>query len=72
MVRANHLSQRVGLGKSGLDKLGYSCSKTQCGTGGSRDSPVPVKGVQAIRDIAAIEILEYRLLEAELGKSRQV
>ena len=33
--------------------LGYSCWQTQSGTGGSREPLVPVKEVQAIRDIAA-------------------
>ena len=32
---------------------GYSCSKPPRGTGGSREPPVPVKGVQAILAIAA-------------------
>ena len=32
--------------EGGPSYSGYSCSKTQCGTGGSREAPVPVKGVQ--------------------------
>ena len=32
---------------------GYSCWKPPCGTGGSPEPPVPVKGVQAILAIAA-------------------
>ena len=32
--------------EGGPSYSGYSCSKTQCGTGGSREPPVPVKGVQ--------------------------
>ena len=41
---------------------GYSCWKTQCGTGGSREPLVPVKGVQAIRAIA-IPLLQSMLME---------
>ena len=37
----------------GVFYLCYSCSKIQCGTGGSREPPVPIKGVPAIRAIAA-------------------
>ena len=37
----------------GVFYSGYSCSKTQSGTGGSREAPVPVKRVQAIQAIAA-------------------
>ena len=37
----------------GVLYLGYGCSEIQFGTGDSREAPVPLKGVQAIRAIAA-------------------
>ena len=45
------MSNKLQTYEGGHSYSGYRSSKTQCGTGGSREPPVPVEGVQAIRAI---------------------
>ncbi len=47
------MSNKVQTYEGGHSYSGYRSAKTQCGTGGSREPAVPVKGVIAIRAIEA-------------------
>ncbi len=47
------MSNKLQTYEGGHSYSGYRSSKTQCGTGGSREPAVPVKGVIATRAIEA-------------------
>ena len=49
------MSNKLQTYEGGHSYSGYRSSKTQCGTGGSREPPVPVKEVRQFGNLATLE-----------------